>query len=131
MNQVDNLNKKKILIADDEELIVWSLRKYFEADGYHVDMVHNGSDALKSLKSNAYNIIVTDLFMPDMSGMEVLIKMKESGIRIPVIITSAYFSEKIMSDIMNEGAFKCINKPFQMEDVLGAIKEAEQFSFNL
>jgi DNA-binding NtrC family response regulator len=123
---MDN-NKKKILIADDEELIGWSLRRYFEADGYHVDMVHNGKDALHRVKNNDYDIVVTDLFMPDFSGMEVLSKMKEIGIMTPVIVTSAYFSEKIMSEIINVGAFRCINKPFQMEDVLGAIKEAEEF----
>ncbi len=120
--------KKKILIADDEELIGWSLRRYFESDGYHVDIVCNGSDALHRLKSNDYDIVVTDLFMPNLSGMEVLTRMKESGIMTPVIVTSAYFSEKIMSEVLNVGAFKCINKPFQMEDVLGAVKEAEQSS---
>jgi DNA-binding NtrC family response regulator len=89
-------------------------------------MVNNVKDALQTVKNNDYDILVTDLFMHDISGMEVLSKMKESGISTPVIVTSAYFSEKIMSEVINEGAFRCINKPFQMEDVLGAIKEAEE-----
>jgi DNA-binding NtrC family response regulator len=121
-----NDKKRKILIADDEELIGWSLRRFFEAGGYLVDMVSNGIDALQKVKSINYDIIVTDLFMPELSGMGVLTNMKENGIKTPVIVTSAYFSEKIRSEIMNKGAFKCINKPFQMEDILGAVKEAEQ-----
>ncbi|MBI4843230.1 MAG: response regulator [Nitrospirae bacterium] len=121
-------NNKKILVAEDEELIGWSLRKFFESDGYRVDMVHSGIDALNRIRNNEYDIVVTDLFMPGMSGMEVLSKMKQDGITTPVIVTSAYFSEKIMSDVLDGGAFRCINKPFKLEDVLVAIKDAERVS---
>ena len=115
---------KKILIADDEELIRWSLLQFFESSGYSVDLVINGTEVIKRLENTNYDIIVTDLNMPGLNGIEILTKMKGMGINLPVIVISAYFSDKLKDETISSGAFECISKPFEMNDILNTVKKA-------
>ncbi len=117
----------KILVADDEELIRWSLRRAFEAAGYTVDIAANGKEAIQRVEEHNYDIVVTDLRMPELDGMEMLIKMREMGISLPVIVISAYLSKKVIEETLHKGAFRCLDKPFQMEDVLNVVKEAVEY----
>ncbi len=117
----------KILVADDEELIRWSLRRAFEAAGYTVDMAANGKEAIQKVEENNYDIVVTDLEMPELNGMKMLMRMREMGISLPVIVISAYLSENVIKESLHKGAFRCLDKPFQMEDVLNVVKEAVEY----
>ena len=62
--------------------------------------------------------------MPELNGIEVLTKMKNMGIDLPVIVISAYFSNKLKEETISSGAFECISKPFDMDDVLDVVKKA-------
>ncbi len=117
----------KILVADDEELIRWSLRRAFEAAGYTVDIAANGKEAIQRVEEHNYDIVVTDLRMPELDGMEMLIKMREMGISLPVIVISAYLSKKVIEETLHKGAFRCLDKPFPVEDVLNVVKEAVEY----
>jgi DNA-binding NtrC family response regulator len=116
--------KIKILVVDDEELIRWSLGKYLESAGYAVDIAMNGREAIKRLEAVEYDLIVTDLNMPELGGTELLMKIKETGKSTPVIIISSLLPEKTVNEQPYENAFKYINKPFKMEDMLSVVKEA-------
>jgi DNA-binding NtrC family response regulator len=116
--------KIKILVVDDEELIRWSLGKYLESAGYAVDIAMNGREAIKRLEAVEYDLIVTDLNMPELGGTELLRKIKETGKSTPVIIISSLLPEKTVNEQPYENAFKYINKPFKMEDMLSVVKEA-------
>ena len=115
---------KKILIADDEELIRWSLSQYLESNGYSVDIVFDGSEVIRKLENTNYDILVTDLNMPELNGIDVLIKLKDMGIKLPVIVISAYFSDKLKDETISNGAYECISKPFEMDDVLNVVNRA-------
>lgn len=114
----------KVLVADDEELIRWSLSCYLESSGFSVDSFDNGTDVIRHLKNHAYDIIVTDLKMPGLTGTDILHTVKEMGIQLPVIVISAYFSDKLIDETLSNGAYECISKPFEMDHLLVIVKKA-------
>jgi len=115
---------KRVLIADDEELIRLSMYRYLTSSGYSVNTACNGKELIRQLEKETFDIVVTDFEMPEMNAIDVLVKMREMGIRLPVIVISAFFSEKTIEESLSKGAFKCINKPFHMPDMLNVVKEA-------
>ena len=113
----------RILVVDDEELICWSLKRSFEKHaGHSVWCVYNGSDALQMIRENQYDLVITDLKLPDISGAELVRKIKEMGIDTPVIVISSYLSENILNDMLKQGVLRCINKPFQIENILNDLE---------
>ena len=113
----------KILVVDDEELICWSLKRAFEKHaGHSVCCVYTGNDGLQEIMENQYDVIITDLKLPDISGAELVRKIKELGIDTPVIVISSYLSENILNDMLKQGVARCINKPFQIEDILNSVE---------
>lgn len=113
----------KILVVDDEELICWSLKRAFEKHaGHSVCCVYNGNDGIQKIMENQYDVAIIDLKLPDISGAELVKKIKELGIDTPVIVISAYLSENILNDMLKQGVARCINKPFQIEDILNSVE---------
>lgn len=120
----------KILVVDDEKLIRWSLSKGLEGAGYAVDTAANGNDALQMVEKFKYDIVVTDLRMPGLNGIELLKKIKEMEMSLPVIFLSAYLSKEVVENAIQYGAFRCINKPFHMENIIHVVKEALEFKLH-
>lgn len=117
--------KTKILIVDDEELICWSLKKTFERnDEYDVSCAYTGDDALKNIIENEYDVVITDLKLPDVDGTEFIAKIKKLIKDTPIIVISAYFSDPAMDDISKYDIFRCVNKPFELSDIIIDVKEA-------
>ncbi len=114
----------KALVIDDEELIRWSLQTALKGLDLSVDVAESGEQALKMLKSSRYDIIITDLKMPGLDGLELLAEIRASGIKSIVILISAYLSHSTIKQASEYGAFKCVDKPFGMEDFLGVVKDA-------
>ncbi|MCL5978905.1 MAG: response regulator [Nitrospirae bacterium] len=113
----------KILVVDDEELICWSLKRTFEKHaGHSVCCVYTGNEAIKKIMENQYDVVITDLKLPDFNGAELVRKIKELGIDTPVIVISSYLSEGILNDVIKQGVLRCINKPFQIEDILNDVE---------
>ena len=120
--------KKKVLIIDDEELICWSLKKVLEKDDtYAVSCAYNGSDALQNIHDNQFDVVITDLRLPDVKDYDIIKQIKDIAVTTPVIVISAYLSDPDLDDMVRKGAFRCINKPFEIEDVLGEVREAVKF----
>lgn len=83
------MNKKiMVLIAEDERPIANALSLKLSHEGFEVKTVYNGREALDSLEKENFNLLILDLMMPEVSGFEVLSKMKEKGIKVPVFISS-------------------------------------------
>lgn len=118
----------RILVVDDEELICWALKRAFEKHaGHSVCCVYTGNDGFQKIMGNQYDVVITDLKLPDISGAEFVRKIKELGIDTPVIVISSYLSENIVDDMLKQGVARCINKPFQIEDIL---KDVEHISLS-
>ncbi|MDP2277674.1 MAG: response regulator [Nitrospirota bacterium] len=113
----------KILVVDDEELICWSLKWAFEKHaGHSVCCVHTGNDGIQKIMENQYDVIITDLKLPDINGAELVRKIKELGIDTPVIVISSYLSENILINMLKQGVARCISKPFQIKDILNDVE---------
>jgi two-component system response regulator HydG len=130
-NIMDLQNNIKILVIDDEKLIGISLKHALEkVGGYAVDCVFNGSDAIESLEGNHYDIVITDLNLPDYKEFELVKAMRELDTEIPLLVMSACYPDSSLHDIRSQDVFKCFNKPFEVQDVLSGIKEALASQFH-
>jgi CheY-like chemotaxis protein len=114
----------KILIVDDEELIRLSLRKLLEKHGYRVDVAGSAEEALEKIKGNGFHIVITDIMMPDMDGIELLKKIKEQDRSIYVIMITAYASLERAIASLKHGAGDFIQKPYENKEILEAVKKA-------
>ncbi|MDX9833841.1 MAG: response regulator [Desulfobulbus sp.] len=84
------MDKKRILLVDDEPGIQLLYRGEFEDDGYLIDSALNGAEALDHFRANPPDLVILDINMPGMNGIEVLRQMKEMRADLPVILCSAY-----------------------------------------
>jgi two-component system response regulator AtoC len=116
--------KHTILIADDEP----NIRRVFEAmltkEGYTVLMAENGKRALDIAAANAIDVLVSDLIMPDMNGVELLQRVKELHPNCAAIIVTAYGTIKSAVEAMRYGAFTYLSKPFDINEVRVVLKQA-------
>ena len=112
---------KKVLVVDDEKLIVKGIRFSLEQDGYEVDCAYDGEDALNHAKENAYDMILLDIMLPKMNGYEVCQQIREFS-RVPIIMLTAKSDDmdKILG--LDYGADDYITKPFNILEVKAIIK---------
>ena len=94
---------KKILVVDDEEVVRDMLRNLFMRNGYEVSLAANGEEALEYLKSERLQLIILDLNMPGMSGIEVLSEIRLSFKEIPVVILTGHSTEESAIDAIRLG----------------------------
>ncbi len=75
-----------ILVVDDEKLIRWSLKECLRKEGYHVNAVESGNEALKALEEEPYDLVLLDYKLPDANGLELLEKIKPRYASLPVVM---------------------------------------------
>ena len=118
------MNKGRILIIDDEEIVRTSCHRILEPEGYSVKTADNGKDGFTLLKNHTFDLVITDLMMPDMDGIEVLRKIRETWPDTEVIIMTGYGTVKTAVRAMKIGVFDYIEKPFNPEDLLSLTAKA-------
>lgn len=117
------IEKTKILVADDEEGMRSSLVDWLREDGYDVFAVEDGFKAIDKVKSEYWDILLVDLKMPGMDGIEVLREVSKIKKDIPVIIITAYATVDTAVQSMKEGAYDYIVKPIDPEELSLCIKK--------
>jgi len=115
--------KAKILCVDDEEVILGSFRKILVLDGYSVDTVETGQEALGMIQKHHYDFVFTDLKMPLMDGVEVTKSVKHLRPDIDVIIITGYASVETAVETMKYGAMDYVQKPFTEDELLEFVKK--------
>jgi two-component system response regulator HydG len=113
-----------ILLVDDETGILDSLRILLRGEGYRVETALGGSEALEILEKGRPDLVVTDIRMPGVSGLEVLSRTREADPEIPVILMTAQASLQSAVRAVNEGAFYYLQKPFANDDLLAICRRA-------
>jgi heterodisulfide reductase subunit A len=108
----------RILVVDDELIVRDSLKEWLKEEGFAVDMAASGSEALDQLTKQAYQLMLLDIKMPDMDGVEVLQKAKESFADINVIMMTAYATVETAVEAMKIGALDYLIKPFDPETLI-------------
>lgn len=114
----------KILIIDDERAIRNTLREILEYEKYEVDEAKDGEEGLDLLKKNEYDVVLCDIKMPKMDGLEVLEKAKELGKEGQFIMVSAHGTIETAVDATKKGAFDFIQKPPDLNRLLLTVKNA-------
>ena len=112
----------KLLIVDDEETLRILVRSELEERGYEVDEAESGEKALEKLRSNKYNLVILDIRMPGMDGMEVLKKIREENLAPKVIMLTGVEELKIARDSLNLGANDFLTKPYDIRTLLSCIE---------
>jgi DNA-binding NtrC family response regulator len=117
----------RILIVDDELIVRESLGNWLKEEGYSVDTSDNGMDALEKIKSQGRDLVIADVKMPGMDGIELLERCKKVDPDLQVLVMTAYASIDTAVQAMKKGAFDYIVKPFNPEDVTRIIQRALKF----
>lgn len=114
----------KILIADDEQNIRESISKFLKLENYEIIQSANGLSAKRALEEEVFDLVILDLKMPGMTGLELLEWMQKEGLTPPVIMISAYGEIRDAVNAMKLGARDYLTKPFDPEELLIKIKRA-------
>lgn len=109
--------KTSILLVDDDEGVCHSFSRLLEKRGYRVDSLKSAIDAIKSLKKSQYDILLTDLKMPEMDGIELLKEARKIDPDLGVIIMTGYGEIASYLKAMDLGAVEYLNKPIKINDL--------------
>ncbi|MDD4895943.1 MAG: response regulator, partial [Atribacterota bacterium] len=107
----------RIMVVDDEESIRMMLQRVLSGQQYEIDEAANGAEALAKVQKEKYRIILLDLRMPEMNGLQVIEKMKEMDINTPIIMMSAYGTVPEAVEAMKLGAMDYLVKPFDLDEL--------------
>jgi signal transduction histidine kinase len=115
-----------ILIIDDEEIVHKSCRRIFRREGYRIESAFSGEEGLEKVRNGAFDIVITDLMMPGMGGMEVLRTLVRERPELPVIVFTGYATVDSVREALKLGAFDYVPKPFTPDEVSSVVKNALQ-----
>jgi DNA-binding NtrC family response regulator len=116
--------KRKILIVEDEAVVRESVRDWLIEDGYDVDVAENGDEALEKIKKEEFGVIVLDLKLPGIDGLQVFEHAKELKPETKGVIITAYPSKETQEKAKRLGLLDYLSKPFKVEDLEKLITEA-------
>lgn len=112
----------RLLIVEDEPLLCEQLRHYLAAKGFAVDKAHTGKDGLFMAKEYPIDLAIIDLGLPDFSGIELIKRLRDSNVTVPVLILTARSSWQDKVEGLHTGADDYLVKPFQYEELLARIQ---------
>jgi PAS domain S-box-containing protein len=123
--------KGYILVVDDEEIIRSGCREILEMSDYAVDEAENGMAALKKIKENDYDIILTDIMMPEMDGMQLLDEINQLGKEVVIIVITGYATLENAINAGRKGAYDYLPKPFNPDELLAKIERGMDYRDHL
>lgn len=128
-----NEGQKRVLIVDDEEDLTWTLSKKLskDRDKFEVTCVNSGREAIDILNQVPFDLVITDVRMPEVSGLDLLVKVKELYPTTKVVIMTAYGTSDVQKAANERGCFNYIEKPFEINElrqlIIDALKRKKGF----
>ena len=116
--------KPKILIADDEPLTLELVVERLQDEGYDIEVVACGKEAIKAADKSSFRLVLTDLWMPDISGMEVLAHFVQHYPETPVIVLTGFGTIETAVEAMRRGAYDYLSKPANLDEISLTLKRA-------
>ncbi|MEP9412234.1 MAG: response regulator [Candidatus Brocadia sp.] len=113
---------KKILLVDDEETLRWALHEALTEEGYNVDNTNDGVNALEFIRKAHYDLVISDLRMPTMGGLQLISEIKKIRPDIKSVIITAYGSIEAVIEAMHIGVSDFMTKPFKIEHIKNVIQ---------
>ena len=114
---------ERVLVVDDDETIRRTLRINLRARGYEVEEVASGRDALSTVEDAPPDLVILDLGLPDVDGVEVLRRLRRTS-RVPVVVLSARHQSDDKVEALDEGADDYVTKPFGMDELMARVRSA-------
>jgi len=132
MPEYKAMEKRTVLFVDDDEIVLMSLQRGLRDEPYNKILARSGTDALRILKSNDVHVVVTDMRMPEMTGLELLKIVKQSHPNVVRIVFSGYTQVTTLLTAINQGEiYRYIPKPWKIdEDFKTVINQAIEY-YNL
>ncbi len=117
-------SKLSILVVDDDENIRMVLRQSLEKEGYHVSTANSSEEALNTLQRSFYHVVITDIMMGEMNGVELLLQIKEMNSLMQIYVMTSHGTLPHVIQCMQGGAYDFFEKPLKIEDILISLGEA-------
>lgn len=114
----------KVLIVDDEERLRNTMRKLLAVEGLEADSAGSGAEAIEKMRAGKFDVVILDVRMPGMTGVETLAEIKKIDPEVEVIILTGYASVDTAKDIMKLGAYDYLLKPYSREELMERIDAA-------
>ena len=118
------MSAEKILVVDDEQSMTQFLSIVLRKEGFQVTAVSNGRDALERAKAEVFDVVITDIKMPGMDGIQLLNQLKKYDPSLPVVIMTAYASQQSAIDAVNHGAFQYLIKNAKNDEIKLVVRNA-------
>lgn len=115
---------EQIAIIDDDDEMRSLLKEYLDAEGYRTHEFSRAPEALKSLGETPVDLVISDVYMPGMNGIEFLEKFQQNTPNTPVIMITAFGTRETSKKAMERGAFAYIEKPFELAKIRSLVSNA-------
>lgn len=117
-------DRRRVLVVDDEEVVLASVEKLLGKEDMTVDKVADAESALRLLRESSFDVVITDLMMPRIDGLELLRRIRSEGHSVPTILITGYATIRSAMDALKAGAVEYLPKPFTRSELRGAITRA-------
>lgn len=114
----------KILVVDDEPIVGERLKAFIEKDGHQVETFSDPAKALRRLETKAFDIVISDIRMGEIDGIQVMEKVFEKSRNVMVIMITGYATLELARESLTKGAFDFIAKPFKLKEIRKTIQKA-------
>jgi two-component system response regulator PilR (NtrC family) len=116
--------KNSILLVDDDIEFGKAMKRMFEKAGYAITLAGDGREALERLSEGTFDVIISDLRMPNVDGTELMEEISRLKLETPVVFLTAFGEVESYMDVMNLGAFEYLHKPVRKKDILNVVQKA-------
>jgi two-component system, NtrC family, response regulator AtoC len=118
---------RRALVVDDEPLIRWSVAETLRDRGYAVTEAGTAHDALRAVSDDdvPFDVVVLDLLLPDSSDLMLLSRIRALHPDVPIILMTAFGTPEIVEGALHLGAYRVVNKPFEMDDLAELVAQAQ------
>lgn len=117
---------RRVLVIDDEPDMLDILRDLLESERFAVEVVDSGEQAIELFRRDPFDVAITDLRMPGIDGLETLQELRRLDPQLPVIVVTGFTSTDTERQCREAGAFECLHKPVDLDDLLRIVGEAVQ-----
>lgn len=126
LDHADIHDNRKILIVDDEQAVRSSLKVFLERNGFPVEEAENGLEAQKLLKEDEFFLVFTDITMPHLDGLELLMHIRSLEREIEVVVITGHMNIDYAIEAIKKGAFDYLKKPFMLQDVHATVMRVRE-----
>lgn len=121
------MNALRVLLVDDELSMLLTLAANLELEGLDVETANSGARALEIMKGKSFDLVLSDVRMPKMNGVELFREIHKLHPKLPVILMTAFALESLISEAIAEGAFTVLPKPFDVDQLLKTVLHAARY----